>query len=157
MGSHDENRWRTGYREDNPMTRVLKTSGFLGLAVVVIVGIYGDYLHASGQAPPFWLTAGSDQLSMLSLVVIVTGFTIEWLTITGRARRIVTGLVIVSQWLLPISLWVGFGTGTEIELVLATSVVWWPCLIVAMCFMAWQTATTETSGRVPPRETPADD
>jgi hypothetical protein len=138
------------------MTRVLKTSGFLGLAVVMIIGIYQDYLHASAQAPPFWLTAGSDQLAMLSLVAIVIGVTIKSLTVTGRLRRIITGLVLVGQWLLPASLWVGFATGTEIELILATSIVWWPCLLVAMCLMAWQTATTDTT-HVPPRETPADD
>ena len=139
------------------MTRVLKVSGFLGLAAVMSVGIYRDYLHASGHAPPFWLTAGSDQLVMLSLVAIMTGFTIEALAVTGQLRRGITILVIVGQWLLPISMWIGFGTGTEIELVLATSVVWWPCLIVAMLLMAWQAIVANTTGDVPYREAPIDD
>lgn len=139
------------------MTRTLKISGFLGLAVVMIVGMYQDYLHASGQAPPFWLTAGSDQLVMLSLVAIVTGFAIETYTVTGRLRRNITTLVVVGQWFLPISLWIGFGTGTEIELVLATSVVWWPCLLVAMLLMAWQAVASDATGRIPQREGSIDD
>jgi hypothetical protein len=142
----------------NPtMTRTLKTSDFLGLAVVMLVGIYHDYLHATDQAPPFWLTVGSDQLVLLSLVAIVTGFAIEAYAVTGRLRRSITVLVIIDQWFLPISLWVGFGTGTEIELVLATSIVWWPCLLVAMLLMAWQAVVSDTTGRIPQPETPTDD
>lgn len=133
------------------MTRVLKTSGFLGLAVAMGVGLYLNYLFAVNQPVPFWLTDGHDQLVVLSLVAVVTGVAIEWLRITGRLRRIVTSLVLAGQWFLPIVSWVGFGTGEEIVPVLATTVVWLLCLIVAMLLMAWRAVVTETVGQVPPR------
>lgn len=137
------------------MTRVLKTSGFLGLAVMMCVGLYQGYLFAIEQAPPFWLVAGHAHLGMLSILAIVTGVAVKALAVTGQLRRVVTGLFLTGQWLLPVTWWVAFGTGNEF--LLATFFVWGPCLIVAMLLMAWQAATIEAANRGPSDKVPADD
>lgn len=137
------------------MTRVLKASGFFGLAVMMVVGLYQGSLFAMGQTPPFWLVAGHAHLGVLSILAIVTGFAVESLAITGRLRRVVTGLFLVGQWGLPVTWWVAFGTGTEI--LLATFFVWGSCLIISMLLMTWQVVATGTADREQSREMPADD
>lgn len=131
--------------------RPLRTSGFLGLAVAMSVGLYQNYLYAVDQVPPFWLVEGYDQLLVLSLVAIVTGMSIERFRVTVRVRRAVIVLVLLGQWLLPATSWIGFGTGEEVVPILATTIIWLPCVIAAMLLLAWQAATTETAERVPPR------
>lgn len=128
------------------MTRILKTSGFLGLATMMSVGLYQGYLFAVGESPPFWLINGHAHLGVLSILAIVTGFSIDALGVTGRERRVVTVLFVVGQWFLPASWWVAFGIVDNIAL-LGTQFVWGPCLIVAMLVLAWNAATTDPTGR----------
>lgn len=137
------------------MTRVLKTSGFIGLAVMMGVGLYQVSLFAVGQSPAFWLVAGHAHLGVISILAIATGFAVDAFDMTGRLRRVVTVLFLLGQWGIPLTWWVGFGTGTEI--LGAMFFVWGPCLILSMLLMAWQAATTETTDREPPQSVPADD
>ena len=120
------------------------------------VGLYQGYLFAVEQSPPFWLVAGHAHLGVLSILAIVTGFAVEALSVIGRLRRVVTGLFLVGQWLLPATWWVAFGTGNEF--LLATFFVWGPCLVVAMLLMTWQAAVTENHHPPPnPSKVTADD
>lgn len=135
------------------MTRVLKTSGFLGLATMMSVGLYQGYLFAIGQSPPFWLINGHAHLGVLSILAIVTGFAVDAVPIEGRTRRVVIGLFLVGQWLLPITWWVAFGTGRPA--LLGTMFLWGPALVVAMGLMAWQVATG--GARFPDRPRRADE
>lgn len=137
------------------MTRVFKTSGFVGLAVMMGVGLYQAYLFAIGQSAPFWLVAAHAHLGVISILAIATGFAVEAFGITGRLRRVVTVLFLLGQWGIPLTWVVGFTTG--IKPLLGMFFVWGPCLIVSMLLMAWQAATTETTGREPSRDMPADD
>jgi hypothetical protein len=120
------------------MTRILKTSGFLGLAVMMSVRLYQNVLLASGSTPPAWMVGGHAHLGVLSILAIVVGF-------------------VVGQWGLPGTVWVG-ESGTLPQL-MPTSVLWGLCLIAAMLILAWQAATTDASpgGPTASAETPADD
>ncbi|MFT4884321.1 MAG: hypothetical protein ACI8U4_001836 [Natronomonas sp.] len=139
------------------MTRILKTSGFLGLAVMMSVGLYQNALLAGGSTPPAWLVGGHAHLGVLSILAIVVGFVVPALGIVGRLRQVVTGLFVVGQWGLPGTVWIG-ESGTLPQL-MPTSFLWGLCLIVAMLVLAWQAATTDTSTSGPTTSagTPADD
>lgn len=138
------------------MSRVLKTSGFLGLAVMMLVGLYQNVLLASGQAVPSWMIGGHAHLGVLSILAIVLGFVVDAYALTSRVRNAVTGLYLVGQWLLPVTIWTGEGFG--LSFLLPTTLLWGSCLVVAMLVMAWQTARTETVlGEQPPATRPADD
>ena len=139
---------------DSQMTRLLKTSGFLGLAVTMVIGLYQGYLFSSSIAPPFWIVNGHVHLGVLSILAIVTGVAIDALALDRRVRRVTSGLYLIGQWFLPFTWWVAFGTGNE--LFMATLFLWGPCLLVAMLLMVWQVATTN-AGRAPPHRLPADD
>ncbi|WP_136590708.1 hypothetical protein [Salinigranum halophilum] len=138
------------------MTRVLKTSGFLGLTAMMLVGMYQHSLAAGGSAVPGWLVGGHAHLGVLSILAIVMGFAVDAFALTGTLRAAVTGLFVVGQWLLPVSVWVGVGFG--VTFLLPAVFVWGLCLIAAMVVMAWQAATTDLGGGGPTRgATPADD
>lgn len=128
------------------MTRILKTAGFLGLATMMCVGLYQGYLFAIGQSPPFWLINTHAHLGVLSILAIVTGFAIEALSVTGRIRRVVTGLFLVGQWLLPASWWIAFGVVDEPAL-LGTQFIWGSCLVIAMVLMAREAVRTDPNSR----------
>jgi hypothetical protein len=138
------------------MTRALKTSGFLGLTVMMVVGMYQHSLVASGGGAPGWMVGGHAHLGVLSILAIVMGFAVDAFALAGTLRSAVTGLFVVGQWLLPVSVWVGAGLGVTV--LLPTVFVWGVCLIVAMLVMAWQAATTDLDGGSSTQGvTPADD
>ena len=138
------------------MTRVLKTSGFLGLATMMVVGIYQNVLMASGASVPAWMIGGHAHLGVLSILAIVVGFTIDAYGFAGRLRTAVTSLFLLGQWLLPVTIWVGEGFG--LEFLMPTTLLWGACLVVAMLLMAWQTARTATPiSEDPSTVRPADD
>jgi hypothetical protein len=137
------------------MSRVLKTSGFLGLAAMMVVGMYQHTLTASGGAPS-WMIGGHAHLGVLSIFAVVMGFAVDAFGVTGSLRTAVTGLYLVGQWLLPVAIWVGVGMG--MFFLLPTVFLWGACLIVAMLIMAWQAWTSEASaGRGATGVAPADD
>lgn len=135
------------------MTRVLKTSGFIGLAAMMAVGLYQFILLESAGSLPAGLMGGHAHLGVLSILAIVVGFTVEALGVTGRVRSMVTGFYVVGQWGLPLTIWVGITGGVGI--VMPTTFVWGLCLIAAMLLLAWQSWTGHgtleggTSGGVP--------
>lgn len=138
------------------MTRILKTSGFLGLATMMVVGLYQYLLLAGGQGVPSWLIGGHAHLGVLSILAIVVGFATEAYAFTDWLRTAVTGLYVVGQWGLPLTIWLGADAG--MAFLLPTSFLWGLCLIVAMLLMAWQTVVTPTvPGEQPPVARPADD
>lgn len=138
------------------MTRTLKTSGFLGLAVMMGVGIYQFVLVESAGEAPSWLVGGHAHLGVLSILAVVVGFTVDAFGLTGRLRTAVSGLYLAGQWLLPLTIWVGIG-GQQFYL-MPTTFVWGLALIAAMLILAWQAWTSEPRGDLGgPSATLADD
>jgi len=138
------------------MTRILKTSGFLGLTAMMVVGMYQNTLLASQGAVPSWLVGGHAHLGVLSILAIVVGFAVDAFGVVGRMRSAITGLYVVGQWLLPVTVWVAALSG--IGALHATIFLWGLCLIVAMLLMAWQAWTADEAGAGSGRiAAPADD
>jgi hypothetical protein len=139
------------------MTRALKTSGFLGLAVMMAVGMYQFVLTESAGGAPSWMIGGHAHLGVLSILAIVMGFAVDAFGVTGRTRTAVSGLYLVGQWMLPLTIWVG--VGGELFVLMPTTFIWGLALIVAMLIMAWQAWASEpSSGRQRgPSTVPADD
>ena len=138
------------------MTRILKTSGFLGLAVMMTVGLYQNYLIATGTVVPAWMVGGHAHLGVLSILAVVVGFALPALGVTGRLRQAVTGLFVAGQWGLPVTVWVG--EGGVAPALMPTTFLWGVCLVVAMLLLAWQAATSETTeGDRAVTASPADD
>ena len=137
------------------MTRILKTSGFLGLATMMSVGMYQNYLLASQQAVPPWLVGGHAHLGVLSILAIVVGFAVDSLGLADRMRSVVTGLYVVGQWFLPLTIWLaaGFGLG----FLHPTAFLWGLCLIVAMLSLAYYAATASVGSARQRGVAPADD
>ena len=121
------------------MTRVLKTSGFLGLATMMCVGLYQNYLLATGQGAPGWMIGGHAHLGVLSILAVVLGLAVPALGVVGRARTAVTGLFVVGQWFLPLTIWIGEGAG--VTALMPTSFLWGLCLVASMLLMAYIAAT----------------
>lgn len=127
------------------MTRILKTSGFVGLVAMMVVGIYQHFL-AEGGAVPGWLVSGHAHLGVLSILAIALGVVVDLYGPTGRLRLAVEGLFVQGQWLLPLSLWVGIGFG--VTLLLPLVVVWGLGLVVAMGLMAVHVGVRDPSPSV---------
>ncbi|WP_276261375.1 hypothetical protein [Haloglomus litoreum] len=140
------------------MTRLLKTSGFLGLATMMGVGLYQNFLIMQGgpaNVPP-WMVGGHAHLGVLSILAIVMGFAVPALGVTGRLRSAVSGLFVVGQWALPLTVWTA--SGLEIGPLHATAFLWGACLLVSMLLMAYVAATSEkSSGGGRTAAAPADD
>jgi hypothetical protein len=127
------------------MTRVLKTSGFLGLAVMMSVGLHQVAMLSGGGGPPGWMVGAHAHLGVLSIIAIVTGFAVEALGVVGTVRTAVTGLFLVGQWLLPATIWLGEGAGMLV--LMPTMFVWGGASMVAMLIMAWAAATRDAGVR----------
>ncbi|MFB6154707.1 MAG: hypothetical protein ABEJ22_02355, partial [Haloferacaceae archaeon] len=135
---------------------ILKTSGFLGLATMMTVGLYQFILVESTGSAPDWMIGGHAHLGVLSILAIVMGFAVDALGLVGRLRTAVTGLYVAGQWLLPLTIWIGIGGGLLI--LMPTAFLWGLCLIAAMLIMAWQAWASEpSSGSGGPSTVPADD
>lgn len=134
------------------MTRTLKTSGFLGLTVMMLVG-----MHQVTLAPgvPSWMVGGHAHLGVLSILAVVVGFTVDAFGLAGRLRTAVSGLYVFGQWTVPLSVWIASITG--IGAVHALAFLGGPALIVSMIVLAWQAATTDASFDRPRAAAPADD
>lgn len=124
------------------MTRALKTSGFLGLLTMMTVGLYQHFLAEGGGAPS-WMVSGHAHLGVLSILAIVLGIVVDLYGPTDRLRRVVTGLYVQGQWLLPVSLWLGIGFGLTFLLPLV--VVWGVGLMAAMALMAYHVGVADPS------------
>ncbi len=114
------------------------------------VGMYQHSIAMDGV--PGWMVGGHAHLGVLSILAIVIGFVVDQHGIAGRLRSAITGLYVVGQWMLPMSVWIGVGAGVTILIPLAF--VWGAFLIVAMLLLAWQVATTDLA-TTPPSSGPA--
>ncbi|GAA1341333.1 hypothetical protein GCM10009647_084950 [Streptomyces sanglieri] len=120
------------------MSRALKVSGFLGLTVMMGVGMYQNYLNAIGQGTPAWMIGGHAHLGVLSILALVVGFAIPALGLTDRLEQVVTWTFIPGQWGLPLVPWLAVGGG--IGALHPTAFLWGGLLLVSMVIMTWQAA-----------------
>lgn len=112
------------------MSKALKVSGFLGLTVMMVVGMYQNYLNAIGEGTPAWLIGGHAHLGVLSILAIVLGFAIPAFGVTGTLEQVVTWIFIPGQWGLPLVPWLAVGAG--LEFLHPTAFFWGGLLIVSM-------------------------
>lgn len=121
------------------MTKPLKASGFLGLAVMMAVGLYQFVLLSGGRAVPSWLVGGHAHLGVLSILAVVVGFAVPALGIAGRLRTAVTVLFVAGQWGLPAVIWIGAGAGVTV--LMPTVFLWGGALVVSMLVLLYATVT----------------
>lgn len=119
------------------MTKPLKASGFLGLAVMMAVGLHQFVLLSDGNGVPGWMIGGHAHLGVLSILAIVMGFAVPALEVTGTLRTVVTALFIAGQWGIPGIVWLGEGFG--LMFLMPTGFLWGGALIVAMLIMLYAT------------------
>lgn len=139
------------------MTKPLKASGFLGLAVMMAVGLHQFVLLSGGNGVPGWMIGGHAHLGVLSILAIVMGFAIPALEVTGMLRTVVTALFIAGQWGVPGIVWLGEGFG--LMFLMPTGFLWGSALILAMLIMLYATLTQDLSrgGKESAGVTPGDD
>jgi len=144
--------WRAVY-----MTKALKASGFLGLATMMVVGLYQFTLLAGGSGVPGWMIGGHAHLGVISILAIVMGFAVPAIGVTGRLRTAVTVMFIAGQWGIPGVVWLG--EGASLTFLMPTAFLWGIFLIVSMLIMLYATLTqdTEVTGTGPTEAAPADD
>lgn len=140
------------------MTRLLKTSGFLGLATMMVVGLYQAFLLSppNPQPVPGWMIGGHAHLGVLSILALVMGFAVVAYGMTGTTRQAVSGLFVAGQWGVPLTVWGASVTG--IGILHMTTFLWGAALVVSMLVMAYTAATTdaEIGGGGGQRAQPAD-
>lgn len=129
------------------MSRILKTSGFLGLTVMMFVGLYMAVQLETGGGGT-WLVPGHAHLGVLSILAVVMGSQVAALNVAGRVRDAVTGLYLVGQWMLPLAVWGVAATG--IAAVGMSTLLWGLCLVVSMLLMAHQAWTADRRERSGP-------
>jgi hypothetical protein len=139
------------------MTKPLKASGFLGLAVMMAVGLHQFVILSGGDAVPGWMIGGHAHLGVISILAIVMGFAVPALDVTGTLRTAVTALFIAGQWGIPGIVWLGEGFG--LTFLMPTGFLWGGALIASMLIMLYATITQDTStpGGGPTGTAPADD
>jgi hypothetical protein len=126
------------------MTRALKGSGFLGLAVMMAVGLHQLVIVAGGSPAPGWMVGGHAHLGVLSILAIVMGFAVPALDVTGTLRLAVTALFIAGQWGIPGIVWLGEGLG--LTFLMPTGFLWGGALIVSMLVMFYKSVTEDVAG-----------
>ena len=139
------------------MTKALKASGFLGLAVMMAVGLHQFVILSGGNPVPGWMIGGHAHLGVLSILAIVMGFAVPALGVTGTLRTAVTVLFIAGQWGIPGIVWLGEGFG--LTFLMPTGFLWGLCLIASMLIMFYVTVTgdADTGGSGPAAMAPSDD
>ncbi|MFD1686698.1 hypothetical protein [Halobellus litoreus] len=139
------------------MTKALKSSGFLGLAVMMAVGLHQFTIVAGGDPVPPWMIGGHAHLGVLSILAIVMGFAVPALGVTGNLRTAVTALFVAGQWGIPGIVWLGEGFG--LLFLMPTGFLWGIALIVSMLIMLYATLTgdVEAGGSGPAAMAPSDD
>ncbi|WP_435360039.1 hypothetical protein [Haloarchaeobius sp. DFWS5] len=127
------------------MIKLLKISGFLGLATMMLVGLYMGMQLESGSGDALWLVPGHAHLGVLSILAIVTGFAIDAFGVVGQIRQAVTGTYLLGQWGLPLAVWgVAY---TENPIIGMSIMLWGTLLVVSMLLMAYQADTVDHEGR----------
>ncbi|MDS0297872.1 hypothetical protein NDI76_03885 [Halogeometricum sp. S1BR25-6] len=129
------------------MSRILKTSGFLGLTVMMGVGLYMAVQLETGGGGA-WLVPGHAHMGVLSILAVVMGSQVDALNVAGRVRRATTGLYLVGQWMLPLAVWGVSATG--IAAIGMSTLLWGLCLVASMLLMAHQAWTVDRRERTGP-------
>jgi hypothetical protein len=138
------------------MTKALKASGFLGLAVMMSVGLHQFTILSGGQSVPGWMIGGHAHLGVLSILAIVMGFAVPAVGVVGNLRTAVTVLYIAGQWGVPLVVWIGEGAGVTI--LLPTVFLWGGALILSMLIMLYAVLTQDAAASGGgPAAAPADD
>lgn len=139
------------------MTKALKGSGFLGLATMMVVGLYQFTLLAGGNGVPGWMIGGHAHLGVISILAIVMGFAVPAVGVTGNLRTAVSAMFIAGQWGIPGVVWLG--EGFSLTFLMPTAFLWGLCLIASMLVMFYKTVTqdADVAGRGPSPAAPADD
>ncbi|WP_336025037.1 hypothetical protein [Halobellus salinisoli] len=139
------------------MTKALKASGFLGLAVMMAVGLHQFVILSGGNPVPGWMIGGHAHLGVLSILAIVMGFAVPALGVTGSLRTAVTVLYIAGQWGIPGIVWLGEGFG--LLFLMPTGFLWGGCLIISMLIMFYVTVAgdADAGGSGPAAMAPSDD
>lgn len=137
------------------MTKALKSSGFLGLAVMMAVGLHQSIILSSGGAVPPWMIGGHAHLGVLSILAIVMGFAVPALGVAGTLRTAVTVLFVAGQWGVPLTVWIGEGAG--LTFLMPTTLLWGGALIVSMLIMLYHTLTADAGSGGAAGVAPADD
>jgi hypothetical protein len=130
------------------MTRLLKTSGFLGLTAVMGLAIYQAAVVSGNGVIPAWLTTTTATLGGLSTLAVVTGVVLEHRDVDRSGRAVVTGLFLPGQWLLPTTIALGAGLG--VRAVTPSLFLWAGLLAGAMVGMAYVSARRVRSPPAPP-------
>lgn len=123
------------------MTKALKASGFLGLATMMVVGLYQFILLSGGTGVPGWMIGGHAHLGVISILAIVMGFAVPAIGVTGQLRTAVTVLFIAGQWGIPGVVWIGEGAG--LTFLMPTAFLWGLALIASMLIMLYKTLTQD--------------
>lgn len=124
------------------MSRALKTSGFLGLSIQMLWGMYNVFVVSPmgpGITETFQvLVGGHAHLGVLSILAVALGLAVDYYRLTGARRTVVTWFFIAGQWLLPatiIAIAMGYG------MVAISAYLWGLLLFVSMAVMTWTAAT----------------
>jgi len=124
------------------MSRALKTSGFLALAVQMLWGMYNTFVISPmgpGMTESFQTLVGAHaHFGVLGILAVALGFAVDHYRLDGTRRTVVTWAYIAGQWLLPATI-VGIAMGYG--MVAITAYLWGLLLFVSMAVMAWTAAT----------------
>ena len=123
------------------MSRALKFSGFLGLAVQMLWGMgnVAMIISSGGNPPPQSIVGAHAHFGVLGILAIVVGFAVDYYQPQGWQRTLATWGYILGQWLLPGTLLAQFVTGNHMLGLL--EFVWGILLLLAMAVMAVQAWT----------------
>ncbi|GGM54668.1 hypothetical protein J2752_000669 [Halarchaeum rubridurum] len=127
------------------MSRVLKVSGFVGLAVQMVWGMGNVAGHIVG-VPPYWgqLVGAHAHFGVLGILAVVTGLAVDQYGTSGTRRTVAVWGFVVGQWLLPATLVAQAVLGLPQLGMLAF--VWGICLLVSMVVMAMEAWADSPSG-----------
>jgi hypothetical protein len=89
------------------------------------------------------MIGGHAHLGVLSILALVMGFAVVAYGLDGRMRQTVSGLFVIGQWGVPLTVWGAQITGVGI--LHMTTFLWGAALVVSMLLMAYTAATTDTS------------
>lgn len=124
------------------MTRALKASGFVGLAVQMLWGMQNTYLITpGGPTLPGWMIGAHAHFGVLGILAVVLGFSVDRYNVRGTRRSVVTWFYIAGQWLLPATILVA--VGMQMMMLSMLQYLWGVLLFVSMAIMAWTVITEE--------------
>lgn len=124
------------------MSRILKVSGFAGLAIQMLWGMMNVSFHITGPPPYFAQLVGAHaHFGVLGILAVVTGFAVERFDVAGTRRSVAVWGFVAGQWLLPFTL-VAQGVTGMAQLGMLTF-LWGLCLFASMVVMTLEALRAE--------------